>query len=335
MPSDHHSSADHSYGILADGLSVDVEDYYHVEAFADRIRPEKWPALPSRVADNTRRVLGLLDRASAKATFFVLGWVAERQPKIVREILSAGHEIGCHSYWHRRVWQLSREEFREDTRRALAAIEDAGGRAVPGYRAPTFSIIPKSRWAIEILAQQGFVYDSSVFPIRHDLYGMPRAPRFPFQWRCADGRVLYEIPSLTVRVLGWNFPVAGGGYLRILPMGYTRWALRRIRVHERQPVVVYFHPWEIDPGQPRLQGRWKSLFRHYFNLKQMEPRLAALLSRSRFIPLEEYLRRHLERGPLPEQDLGPSQQDAALAPTSAGMKVGDTPHLKAHYAGRR
>jgi polysaccharide deacetylase family protein (PEP-CTERM system associated) len=301
----------------ADGLSVDVEDYYHVEAFADKIAPSMWPDLPSRVGDNTRRVLDLLDRASAKATFFILGWVAERQPKIVREILSAGHELGCHSYWHRRVFRLTREEFREDTRRALGAIEDAGGQAVPGYRAPTFSIVAKSLWALEILAQEGFIYDSSVFPIRHDLYGMPQAPRFPFRWRCSSEQSIYEIPLTTVRMLGWNFPVGGGGYLRILPMGYTRWALQRIRHHEHKPAVVYFHPWELDPGQPRLQGRWKSLFRHYFNLKRMEPRLAALLSQSRFVPLGEYLRRNLERGPLPERDLALPARQATLAAARA------------------
>src|ERR1051326_1045486 len=161
---------------LADGLSVDVEDYYHVEAFADRITPAMWPHLPRRVADNTRRVLELLERAGAKATFFVLGWVAEREPGIVREILNAGHELGCHSYLHQRVWRLTPEEFRQDTRRALAVIEDAAGQKVLGYRAPSFSIVPKSLWALDILAQEGFLYDSSVFPIRHDLYGMPDAP---------------------------------------------------------------------------------------------------------------------------------------------------------------
>jgi polysaccharide deacetylase family protein (PEP-CTERM system associated) len=297
---------------LADGLSVDVEDYYHVEAFADKITPQMWPDLPSRVGDNTRRVLELLDRAGAKATFFVLGWVAERRPEIVGEILNAGHELGCHSYWHRRISRLTPDEFREDTRRALAAIEDAGGQAVPGYRAPTFSIVPQSLWALEILAEQGFVYDSSVFPVRHDLYGMPQAPRFPFLWNCANGLSVCEIPLPTVRMLGLNFPVAGGGYLRILPMRYTKWALRRIRRREHQPAVVYFHPWEIDPEQPRLRGRWKSVVRHYFNLKEMEPRLAALLSQRRFVPLGEYLRRSAERHPLPKWDLAFPVHEAAL-----------------------
>jgi polysaccharide deacetylase family protein (PEP-CTERM system associated) len=306
---------------LPDGLSIDVEDYYHVEAFADKITPGMWPDFPSRVGDNTRRVLELLDRAGARATFFILGWVAERQPKIVSEILSAGHELGCHSHWHRRVWRLTPDAFREDTRRALAAIEDAGGKAVQGYRAPTFSITAKSLWALEILAQEGFTYDSSVFPIRHDLYGMPEAPRFPFRWTCARGQTLYEIPLPTVRMIGWNFPVGGGGYLRILPMGYTGWALRRIRGHEHQPAVVYFHPWEIDPGQPRLPGTWKSRFRHYFNLKRMEPKIVTLLSQRHFVSLGEYLRRSIERGPLPELNAALPASEPARAPARSSLPV--------------
>jgi polysaccharide deacetylase family protein (PEP-CTERM system associated) len=290
---------------LADGLSVDVEDYYHVEAFADRITPAMWPELPSRVADSTRRVLELLNRFGARATFFVLGWIAERQPQIVREILSAGHELGCHSYLHRRVLRLSREEFREDTRRAVAAIENAAGKKVRGYRAPTFSIVPKSLWALEILADEGFTYDSSVFPIRHDLYGMPQVPRFPFRWHWANEMFLYEIPLPTVRVLGCNLPVAGGGFLRILPMAYTRWALRRIRQGERQPAHTYFHPWEIDPGQPRLTGTRKSQFRHYYNLKGMEARLCELLSHAQFVPLGDFLKSRIALGPLPLQKLTP------------------------------
>lgn len=290
----------------AQGLSVDVEDYYHVEAFADRITPAIWPEFPPRVADNTRRVLELLDRFGAKATFFVLGWVAEREPQLVREISSAGHELGCHSYLHRRVSRLTPEEFREDTRRALAVIEDASGKKIRGYRAPTFSIVPNSLWALEILAEDGFAYDSSVFPIRHDLYGMPQAPRFPFRWHWGNGFFLYEIPLMTVRVLGFNLPVAGGGYLRILPMAYTRWALRQIRQGECRPTHTYFHPWEIDPGQPRLSGTRKSEFRHYHNLKRMKGRLCELLSHAQFVPLGDFLESRIALGPLPLQSLTPS-----------------------------
>jgi polysaccharide deacetylase family protein (PEP-CTERM system associated) len=290
----------------ADGLSVDVEDYYQVEAFADRITPAMWPALPSRVADNTRRVLELLDRFDAKATFFVLGWIAEREPQIVREILSAGHELACHSHLHRRVSRLTPEEFRKDTRQAVAAIEDASGKKVRGYRAPTFSIVPKSLWALEILAEEGFAYDSSVFPIRHDLYGMPQAPRFPFRWHWGNETSIDEIPLTTVRVRGCNLPVAGGGYLRILPMFYTRWAMRRIRQRESQPTHTYFHPWEIDPGQPRLSGTRKSEFRHYYNLRRMEARVCEVLSRAQFVPLGDFLKNRIALGPLPLQKLTPS-----------------------------
>jgi len=290
---------------LVDGLSVDVEDYYHVEAFADRITPAMWPQLPRRVADNTRRVLELLERSGAKATFFVLGWVAEREPGMVREILSAGHELGCHSYLHQRIWRLTPDEFRDDTRRALAAIEDAAGQKVLGYRAPSFSIVPKSLWAVDILAQEGFLYDSSVFPIRHDLYGMPDAPRFPFRWQCGQGRSIFEIPPTTVRVMNCNLPAGGGGHLRILPMAYTRWALRRTRQQDGEPITVYFHPWEIDPGQPRLAGKWKSMFRHYFNLSRMEGRLCELLTQGSFVPLRDYLRSRMDRGPVPLRPLPP------------------------------
>jgi polysaccharide deacetylase family protein (PEP-CTERM system associated) len=284
---------------LPNGLSVDVEDYFQVEAFADRITAEMWPRFPSRVADNTRRVLELLGRAGSRATFFVLGWIAEREPRLVREILDAGHEVGCHSYLHRCIWRLTPEEFRADARRACAAIEDAGGQKVIGYRAPTFSVVQECLWAIEILAEQGFVYDSSVFPIRHDLYGVPDAPRFPFRWVCTNGQSLFEIPPLTVRLFGRNLPVGGGGYLRVLPMWYTRWGLRRVRQREGQSAVLYFHPWELDPGQPRLSGKWRSKFRHYFNIRRMEEKIRELLSLGRFVPLGEFLQTQLRRGPLP------------------------------------
>lgn len=273
---------------LPDALSVDVEDYYHVEAFRDRIRPETWPLYPPRVAENTKRVLELLSRQGARATFFVLGWVAERQPGIVREILAAGHEVGCHSYWHRCLWRLSPDEFRADTRRARAAIEDAGGQPVLGYRAPSFSIVERSLWALEILAEEGFRYDSSVFPIHHDVYGFPQAPRVPFRWANRQAYGLYEIPLTTVRLGRWNLPAAGGGYLRILPEWYTRWAIREAR-REAQPVVVYFHPWEIDAGQPRVAGRVKSLLRHYYHIGQMERRIERLLAGGHFAPLIDYL----------------------------------------------
>jgi peptidoglycan-N-acetylglucosamine deacetylase len=294
---------------LPNGLSVDVEDYYHVEAFADRIQRETWSDYPRRVVGNTRRVLKLFEDAGARATFFILGFVAEKEPALVREIAAAGHEVACHSHMHRRVFTMTPQEFREDLRRAKGVIEDAGGQKVVGYRAPTFSIVEKSLWAIEILAEEGFIYDSSIFPVRHDLYGMPNAPRFPYRWMCPSGKSLIEIPPTTVRFAGRNWPAAGGGYLRILPMAYTRWALNRVRQREGRPAVVYFHPWEIDPDQPRLSGSVKSRLRHYSNLGRMEGRLRDLLAQFRFVTYKSFLESYNKKE-LPSVALTPQQCSA-------------------------
>ena len=274
---------------ITDGLSVDVEDYFQVEAFAHRVPRSQWPAFPLRVRQNTERVLHLLDRNRCRATFFILGWVAEREPSLVRDIVQSGHEVGCHSHLHRRVHTLTPAEFREDVRRARGAIEDAAGVTVAGFRAPTFSITQKSLWALEILAELGFTYDSSIFPVRHDLYGIPDAPRGIHQRRLPSGQSIWELPASTVRVAGQNLPAAGGGYLRLLPMTYTRWAINRIHNQERRPVMVYFHPWELDPGQPRLKAGWRSRLRHYTGLGKTEDRLDALLVNGRFQPLRHFL----------------------------------------------
>jgi polysaccharide deacetylase family protein (PEP-CTERM system associated) len=274
---------------ITDGLSVDVEDYFQVEAFAHRVPRSQWPAFPPRVRQNTERVLRLLERNRCGATFFILGWVAEREPSLVRDIVQAGHEVGCHSHLHRRVHTLTPGEFREDVRRARGAIEDAAGVAVVGFRAPTFSITRRSLWALEILAELGFVYDSSIFPVRHDLYGIPDAPHGVHQRQLASGQMIWEFPPSTVRVAGQNLPAAGGGYLRLLPMAFTRWAIRRIHRRERRPVIMYFHPWELDPEQPRLQAGWKSRVRHYSGLRKTEARLDKILAEGRFRPLLELL----------------------------------------------
>ena len=281
---------------------MDVEDYFHVEAFADRIKPEDWIRYPSRVLDNTRRVLEVFAELGAKATFFVLGYVAENKPVIVRDILAAGHEVGCHSYLHRRIHTLTSEQFREDTRRALRVIQDAGGREVLGYRAPTFSVVKRSLWAIPILAELGFRYDSSIYPVVHDNYGIPDAPTHIYQWQFAGGS-LYEIPPLTVSVFGRNLPVGGGGYLRNLPMWYTRWAVRRIRRSHRRPVLVYLHPWELDPAQPRLPAGLRSKLRHYRNLELMEERLREVISGGRFRPFREVLQAHRDHDSVPAYPL--------------------------------
>lgn len=279
----------HAY-VGCDLLSIDVEDYFQVEAFADRISRSEWPNFDLRVRRNTQRILELLAEYRQFATFFVLGWVAEREPGLIRQIADCGHELACHSHLHRRVFTLSPPEFRSDLRRAKKAIEDAGGQPVVGFRAPTFSIGKDSLWSLEILAEEGFIYDSSIFPIRHDLYGMPEAPRFAHSHELASSKTMVEVPPSTVRILGTNLGVAGGGYLRHLPFAYTRWGMRRLQ-QERQPANVYFHPWEIDPEQPHIQANWKSRLRHYRGLKKTEPRLRKLLAKRRFERIVDYVRR--------------------------------------------
>jgi polysaccharide deacetylase family protein (PEP-CTERM system associated) len=258
-------------------ISVDVEDYFQVEAFAGEVDREAWPDYPSRVVSNTERILDLFDELDVTATFFILGWVAERYPALVRRIHERGHEPACHSYWHRLVYTLTPAEFFEDTLRAKHAIEQAAGVTVYGYRAPSFSITPQSAWALEILARLGFVYDSSIFPVRHDVYGYPNAHRGPFRVETAMGTIV-EFPMATFRYkVGPNLPVGGGGYLRILPGWYTRAGIRRIW-REGLPVVSYVHSWEMDTEQPRIQAPLKSRLRHYTNLAKTERRLRELLA---------------------------------------------------------
>ena len=263
-------------------ISVDVEDYYHVEAFADIVDREQWDSYPSHVEANTRRLLDLFDECGVTGTFFILGWVAERQPKLVREIVARGHEPACHSYWHRLIYKLTPEEFHADTKRAKNCIEQAAGEPVYGYRAPSFSVTARSAWALDVLADLGFRYDSSVFPVKHDVYGVPDAPRHPFSVDTSSGRMI-EFPMATFRLKsgGPNLPVAGGGYLRIFPYWYTRMGVRRAW-REGLPVISYIHPWEVDPEQPRISGRLKSRLRHYTNLSKTEERLRKLIGLGAF-----------------------------------------------------
>ncbi|HEX7287730.1 MAG TPA: XrtA system polysaccharide deacetylase [Candidatus Angelobacter sp.] len=287
-------SAQDAATVVCDLLSIDVEDYFHVEAFAGTVSRSEWPGFQSRVRRNTERILELLAEYKVPATFFVLGWVAEREPALVRAIAEAGHELACHSHLHRRVFTLAPEEFREDLCRAKGAIEHAGGMPVYGFRAPTFSIGRNSLWALQVLAEEGFLYDSSIFPIRHDLYGMPEAPRFTWEHALPDGGSIVEVPPSTVRLFRTNLGVAGGGYLRHLPMWYTHYGMRRIH-QERQPANVYFHPWELDPDQPRIGASWKSSLRHYRGLEKMEPRLRRLLARNRFGRMIDHVREWRQR----------------------------------------
>ncbi len=282
-------------GRIPDALSIDVEDYFHVEAFADCVQPSEWLNYPSRVVENTRRLLDLFARNGVKGTFFVLGWVAERHPALVREIVSAGHELACHSYAHRALWHISPEEFHDDTARALGVLEDASGTTVFGYRAPTFSVTSKTLWALPILKQLGFEYDSSVYPIRHDYYGIRAAPRQLFQWQLEDGQLLDELPGTTVQLGNRNLPVGGGGYLRILPSWYTKWGLRRLDA-EGLPAMLYLHPWEVDPDQPRIAGSLKSRIRHYTNLRSTERKLEQLLRTRHWAPVREVIQQIKKSG---------------------------------------
>ena len=266
-------------------LSVDVEDYFQTEAFSRAAPRQDWDRYPLRVVDNTRRLLDLFDGYNAKATFFIVGWIADRAPALVREISARGHELACHSYWHRTVYSLSSREFRQDTRDARRSIEDAAGIAVNGYRAPTWSITRSSLWAIDILAEEGFAYDSSIYPIHHDLYGIPGAMDHPYVWRTRNHQIV-EIPPATLAVGRTRLPAAGGGYLRILPLSYTCMAIDQLTRRNLLP-VIYLHPWEIDPEQPRLNGNWKSRIRQYWGLKSFEPKLHQLLCRYQFQPFRD------------------------------------------------
>jgi polysaccharide deacetylase family protein (PEP-CTERM system associated) len=273
-------------------LSVDVEDYYHTEAMSGVIPRETWEKMPSRVEANTRRVFELLAKHNVRATFFFLGWVAEHFPALVREAVQLGHEIGCHSFWHRRVYTLDPDTFRADTLQAKQAIENASGVRVRGYRAPSFSIVQGAEWAFDVLAELGFEYDSSANPVRHDLYNNPSAPRAPHR---LSGSGLLELPIATTQVGGTSLPIGGGGYMRMLPYAYTRWGLARFLRLEARPAVVYFHPWEIDPEQPRLTAPMKSRLRQYTGLHSMESKLLRLLQTFPFAPISTVFDRELKR----------------------------------------
>lgn len=274
---------------MRNALTFDVEEYFHAEAFARVLRPEEWPTLESRVVATTERLLDILDRERIRATFFVLGWVAERHPSLVREIASLGHEIGCHGYGHQMISRLTREEFERDVTRAKAALEDATGRLVIGYRAPTFSVMRDTLWSLDVLCEAGFRYDSSIFPILHDRYGIPDAPRFPHRMKAPNGCELTEFPLSTVLVLGRRVPVAGGGYFRLFPYALTRRAIARINAHEARPAMIYLHPWEIDPDQPRLPVGPLTRFRHLVNVGKTEARLGRLLADFTWAPAAEVL----------------------------------------------
>jgi polysaccharide deacetylase family protein (PEP-CTERM system associated) len=262
---------------MINALSVDVEDWFQVGAFENVIARDSWDGLAHRVERNGDAVLALFDRAQVKGTFFTLGWVAQRYPALVRRIAEAGHEVASHGWDHRRVFTLSPAEFRADLERARIAIEDACGHSPAGYRAPSFSIDARTPWAHRVLAEEGYAYSSSVAPIRHDHYGWPEAPRFAF--RPVEGERLIELPVTTVEVAGRRLAAGGGGFFRLLPYRFSSWAVGRVNRVEQRPAIFYFHPWEIDPGQPRVEAApLRSRLRHYTNLSAMQPKLLKLLS---------------------------------------------------------
>ncbi len=271
---------------MKNALSVDLEDYYQVTAFADSVGPANWNDRPSRIEANTEKLLQLFEEAACHATFFTVGWIAEKYPKLVRRVAEAGHEIACHSYLHRLVYSLSEVEFKQDTKRAKELLENASGGAVYGYRAPSFSITVDSLWAFEVLAELGFTYDSSIYPIEHLNYGMPRGPRLPFRVQTSAGDIV-EFPMPTVMFGKRRSPIGGGAYLRLLPYEFTRWGIRYINKNECHPVCIYVHPWELDVSQPRLRGSWTAHLRHYFGLKSTEAKIRRLLSDFELVPLGE------------------------------------------------
>lgn len=274
---------------IKNAITIDVEDWFQVSLFRNHIRREDWDTLPSTVVKNTCRLLDLFAKKNVKATFFVLGWVAERFPEIVLAIKEFGHEIASHGYGHQIIYELSREDFRKDVQKSVQILQSITGEPVLGYRAPSYSITRASMWAWETLAQLGIKVDSSIFPVKHDLYGIPDAPRFPFEVRLASGPKLIEFPLSTIVMMGKNVPMAGGGYLRLYPYWFIRNSVRRINA-EGKPAIIYLHPWEVDPDLPRLKlGAFKTL-RHYGNLALAAEKLSRLLDEYPFDTMQEVLR---------------------------------------------
>ncbi len=285
--------------MIRNAMSVDVEDYFQVSAMEPHYDHANWDAIPCRVEANMDRILALFDRKGIKATFFTLAWVAERYPAMVHRIIEQGHELASHGYEHIRVTTQTPEQFRKDVIRTKDILEQLSGQAIRGYRAASYSIGRDNLWAVEILQETGHEYSSSIFPIQHDLYGMPEAPRFAFHHtphQHGDG--ILEIPMTTVTAMGRRFPCAGGGWFRLLPYAVTRWAFRRVNTIDQQSGIFYFHPWEIDPDQPRPSGlSAKTRFRHYLNLKRMETRLSHLLDDFQWDRIDRIFLEQPQQGP--------------------------------------
>jgi polysaccharide deacetylase family protein (PEP-CTERM system associated) len=263
-------------------MTVDVEDYFHVSALANSIDRSNWDQMEYRAEASTRRLLDLFEESNIHATFFVLGWVARRSPELIREIARRGHEVASHGMSHKLVYNQTPEEFSRETYESKALLEDLIGVPVLGYRASTYSITRRSLWALDILSEAGFTYDSSIFPIRHDLYGIPDAPQVPSVIKTPKGASIVEFPMSTAPMFGLRIPVSGGGYFRLLPYWLTRAGLAKLNDELRRPFIFYLHPWEVDPDQPRVRTSWKSRLRHYTNLNRCETRLRRLIGEFRF-----------------------------------------------------
>lgn len=273
---------------IQNALTVDVEDYFQVSAFAKNINYSNWGEHPLRVEKNTHRLLDIFDEAKIKATFFVLGWVADRNKKLVETIALRGHEVACHGYSHQLIYNQTQDVFREETFRSKKLLEDIVQKPVNGYRAASYSITKHSLWALDILAEAGFEYDSSIFPVKHDRYGIPNAEEHPHRLKTPDGSQLVEFPLSTATVFGHKLPVAGGGYFRLYPYMLTKAGLSQIN-RDNRPFIFYLHPWEIDTDQPKVSAKWFSRFRHYNNLHKCEPRLKKLLKDFEFTTVKDVL----------------------------------------------
>jgi len=292
-------------------FSVDVEDYFHVSAFAREIPTSQWDHFQCRVEANTHRILRILEAEQVRGTFFILGWVAQRFPRLVREIARDGHEIGCHSHWHQLVYELTPDQFRADLRQSLDVLQQITGTAVISYRAPSFSVVRQSMWALPILVEEGIKNDSSIFPVHHDRYGVPDADLAPTTI-VTDAGALQEFPPSVWRVSKMNVPIGGGGYLRLYPLWLTCLGLRQINRDAERPFMVYTHPWEVDPDQPRLNGPWRSRFRHYVNLATTASKLRSLAREFEYDAMSAIL----------EQRTSPERLPAAAGSASAAGPAG-------------
>ena len=275
---------------VLNAMTVDVEEHFQVSAFEGVVRREDWDSIPSRVEANTMRLLSLFDEAGVKATFFILGWIGERYPHLVRKIADCGHEIASHGYSHKLAYEQEPDEFRNETVLSKRILQDSSGQPVLGYRAASFSIVRSNLWALDILAEADFTYDSSLFPVVHDRYGIPGSPRRIHRLKTPKGRTLIEVPPSTIALGKAIIPVAGGGYLRIYPAAVSRRAVGWLNQRERIPAVVYVHPWEVDPDQPRIRGRLLSRLRHYSGLRTTMGKLRELMARHRFGPIRDVMR---------------------------------------------